>query len=70
MRDERFVKSHMMVLQEVAIIPIFAGTTKLKNDMAPNQEKEGHQSPPVRPYQPPVPYPKRLAQSKLESRMV
>jgi len=42
MRDEGFVESPVMVLQEVAIVPIFVGTTKLKKDGALNQEEEGH----------------------------
>lgn len=51
------MESPMMVLQEEAPVPISAGTARLKKEGVPTQEEEGHQPPPVQPYQPPVPYP-------------
>jgi len=59
------VESPVMVLQEEAPVPISTGTTILKKEGVLNQVEEGHQPPPVRPYQPPVPYPQKLAWAKL-----
>jgi len=64
-RNERVMESPITVVQEVAPVPISTGTTTLKNEGALNQEDEDHQPPPVRPYQPPVPYPQRLVRAKL-----
>jgi len=46
-KDEGFVESSVMVLQEMVKVPISVGTTKLKKDGAPSPEEEGHQSPQV-----------------------
>ena len=59
-----------MVLEEVAAVPSSAGTTKLKKEWTPNQEDESRQSPLVRSYQAPVPYPHKLTRSKLKPLMV
>ena len=64
-RNEGVVESPMMVLQGVTIVPISTGIITLKKEGAPNQAEEGHQSPPIRPYQPLVPYPQRLSWTKL-----
>jgi len=42
---DKFVKSPVIVLQEVATVSVSAGTTKLKKEETPSQEEEGHQSP-------------------------
>ena len=49
-RNEGIEESPVMVLQEEAPVPISTGTTILKKEGVPNEEQEGHQPPPVRPY--------------------
>ena len=63
--EEGLVESPVMVLQEVVTVPNSAGTEgKMREE---NLGITGEPSPPApaRPYQPPVPYPQRLAWSKL-----
>ena len=54
-----------MVLQETVLAPDSAGTDELKEEETLSSIGNVNHAPPVRPYQPPVPYLQRLAWAKL-----
>ena len=58
-------ESPVMVLQEVVPISASAGTERKEKNEGLSPTEETRHQPPARPYQPPVPYPQRLAWSKL-----
>jgi len=71
--EEGLEESPMMVLQEVVPIPDSVGTEGQTRKEILSSSEETTPTPPARTYQPPVPYPQRLAWSKLcqlESRFV
>jgi len=69
-KDEWLVESPVMVLQEIALVPATTEPFELQNRGNKGLEGRTVQSPPLRPYQPPIPYPQTVAKSKLEPRFV
>jgi len=55
----------VIVLQETVSVPDSVGTEEQQNEKGLNSMELMHLAPPLRPYQPPVPYPQRLARAKL-----
>ena len=65
MRHENLVESHVTAIQEAAPIPGLKGTDNLNGRKSQHLEEKGHQIPLVCPYQPPVPYSRMVALSKI-----
>jgi len=62
---EGLEESPVMVLQETVSVPDSVGTEEQQKEKGLNSMELMHPAPPFRLYQPPVPYPQRLARAKL-----
>ena len=62
---EGLEESPVMVLHETVVVPDFAGTDVQKEEGKLSSNGEVMPPSPVRPYHPPVPYPQRVAWTKL-----